>query len=506
MHRETDCYLAVGADENQPRRHQQARRRKRMKRSAAAAGAAAAAAAARKQPLVHHQPPPPEEESDGEVELDHAAAAAAAPSPASPNATKAPAPATAVPPPVPPKKSRRGTAGAAAATASAATSGRAAALPSVENRWQRGRDLVEKLFQPLKCDPTKVTLLPDAETMSALRGACQAWMNTRRQNPQLNFSTRLSFAEQMARFLLQMILQATDELGRDVTGCAVWKQPVDYSADDNVSKPTPVRCYHGEMLIPREHTIEMSVNSEAGKRALSEQPQLAKVVQNEYGRSVVRICHDDALMCMKDAQMPSGQHSQESCGLFFSDAVKLRNSLAQYAAFQKACFPGMPEAGRHLAVVLRCRCNWSASCAPKPVMQLGRQTCRLIPHQLSSAGQLDAESLEDERLKASVYFPCLLVFQCCNPVFRGSRSSGAGQCETQSCDWKLSAPDLLNAVQMAKNMWRDLLSDEPLPPLRIPEMRWHNSLRFQPALLPQQVVGNDADSVEGAVSPFEMSA
>lgn len=480
-----------------------------MKRTAAAGAAAKlATAAAKSAPLQHHQPPPPEEDSDGEVELDAAPPATApeTPAPSSGSANKS------VHPPVPPKKSRRGPAGGAAAApahAGRTTASAAAAqpTPSVEQKWQRGRDLVEKLFQPLKCDPSKVTLLPDAETLSAIRGACQAWMNTRRQNPQLNFSTRLSFAEQMARFVLQMILQATDEIGRDVTGCAVWKQPVDYSADDNVSKPTPVRCYHGEMLIPREHTIEMSVTSEAGKRALSEQPELAKVVQNEWGRSVVRICHDDALMCIKDAQMPSGQHGQESCGLFFSDAVKLRTCLAQYAAFQKACFPGMGDeaAGKHLAVVLRCRCNWSASCAPKPVTQLGRQTCRLIPYQLSSASQLDAESLEDERLKASVYYPCLLVFNCCNPVFRGSRSAGAGQCETQSCDWKLSAPDLLNAVQMAKNMWRDLLPAEPLPPLRIPELRWHNSLRFQPALLPQQVVGNDPDSAESE-SPFEMTA
>lgn len=473
-----------------------------MKRTAAAAGTAKTAAA-HKTPLQHHQPPPPEEESDGEVELDAAAPVRASEAPAS----SAGAPNKSAHPAVPPKKARRGAAGSAAAPSPHAGRAQPAPQPSVEQKWQRGRDLVEKMFQPLKCDPSKVTLLPDAETMCAIRGACQAWMNTRRQNPQLNFSTRLSFAEQMARFVLQMILQATDEIGRDVTGCAVWKQPVDYSADDNVSKPTPVRCYHGEMLIPREHTIEMSVTSEAGKRALSEQPELAKVVQNEWGRSVVRICHDDALMCIKDAQMPSGQHGQESCGLFFSDAVKLRTCLAQYAAFQKACFPGMGDeaAGKHLAVVLRCRCNWSASCAPKPSTQLGRQTCRLIPYQLSSASQLDAESLEDDRLKASVYYPCLLVFNCCNPVFRGSRSSGAGQCETQSCDWKLSAPDLLNAVQMAKNMWRDLLPEEPLPPLRIPELRWHNSLRFQPALLPQQVVGNDPDSAESE-SPFEMTA
>lgn len=476
-----------------------------MKRTAAAGAAAKPTAAVPKTPLQHHQPPPPEEESEGELELD---VAPTTPETAAPSAGAASKSAR---PPVPPKKSRRAPAGGPAPSA-AHPAGRAGSVaptptPSVEQKWQRGRDLVEKLFQPLKCDPSKVTLLPDAETMCAIRGACQAWMNTRRQNPQLNFSTRLSFAEQMARFVLQMILQATDEIGRDVTGCAVWKQPVDYSADDNVSKPTPVRCYHGEMLIPREHTIEMSVTSEAGKRALSEQPELAKVVQNEYGRSVVRICHDDALMCIKDAQMPSGQHGQESCGLFFSDAVKLRTCLAQYAAFQKACFPGMGEeaAGKHLAVVLRCRCNWAASCLPKPATQLGRQTCRLIPYQMSSAGQLDADSLDDERLKASVFFPCLLVFNCCNPVFRGSRGAGAGQCETQSCDWKLSAPDLLNAVQMAKNMWRDLLPDEPLPPLRIPELRWHNSLRFQPALLPQQVVGNDPDAAEGE-SPFEMTA
>lgn len=400
-----------------------------------------------------------------------------------------------VPPPLPPKKPRR-VGGASAATTSA---------PTVEQRWQRGRDLIEKIFQPLKCDPSRVTLLPDAETLAALRGACQAWMNTRRQNPQLNFSSRTSFAEQMARFLLQLVLQATDELGRDVTGCAVWRQPVDFSADDQVNGPVGLRCYHGDSMVAREHIVEMSVTSEAGKRALSEQAEQAKVVQNEFGRSVVRLVYDDALICAKDARMPSGQHSSESCGLFFSDSVKMRTALAQYAAFQKACFPQMgEEAGRHLAVVLRCRCNWSAASSPKPTVQLGRQTCRPTPFQLTSASQLDAESLDDDRLRASVHFPCLLVFQCCNPSFRGgARSGGAGQCETPSCDWKLSAPDLLNAAQLAKNLWRDLLTEEPLPPLRLPELRWHQSLRYQPALLPQQV--SDSHPEENA-SPFEMTA
>lgn len=306
-------------------------------------------------------------------------------------------------------------------TPSRGGAGAAAAAPTVEQRWQRGRDLVEKIFVPLKCDPSRVTLLPDAETLAALRGACQAWMNTRRQNPQLNFSSRTSFAEQMARFLLQLILQATDELGRDVTGCAVWRQPVDFSADDQVNGSVGLRCYHGDSMVAREHIVEMSVTSEAGKRALSEQAEQAKVVQNEYGRSVVRLVYDDALICAKDARMPSGQHSSESCGLFFSDSVKMRTALAQYAAFQKACFPQMEAetAGKHLAVVLRCRCNWSAASSPKPTVQLGRQTCRPTAFQLTSASQLDAESLDDDRLRASVHFPCLLVFQCCNPSFRG---------------------------------------------------------------------------------------
>ena len=420
------------------------------------------------------------------------------------------------PPPMPPKKARGGRKAAVAtptaeaseqpqqqpvAAAPAAASPSYFSEPAVSGsgspeeafRWQKGRDLIETLLTPLKVDASKVTLLPDRATLETLRGACQTWLNTNGVYPQLSYSDKSCFTEQMARFLLQLVLQSLGDDVANVTGCAIWAQPEDHGAALAAGRTSTVRCYHGDAMTNREHVIEMDVNSEAGKRALEEQSSKTRVTQNRWGRNVVQLVNADALCCRRDVKMPSGQHSTESCGMFFTEGPKLRTALAQYAAYQGACYPAMPDPWRHVLAVVRCRCNWQAGGSRTPLTQLGRQLCRVTPFQLSGASRLSLDSFEDERLRASIRYPALLVYQCCNPPVgrRGGfgGSGGGGGSEPSSCDWKLSAPDLLNACQQAKNMWRASLDAEryPLPPLRIPELRWHDSLRFQSALLPQQI-------------------
>lgn len=407
------------------------------------------------------------------------------------------------PPPLPPKKARGRKAAAAATTASAAAAAPAEEQPSTSAepvvsqsedafRWQKGRDLIELLLTPLKVDASKVTLLPDRATLEALRGACQTWLNNNGVYPQLSYSDKTCFTEQMARFLLQLVLQSLGDDVVNVTGCAIWPQPEDHGAALDAGRSSTVRCYHGDAMTNREHVIEMDVNSEAGKRALEEQSAKTRVTQNRWGRNVVQLVNAEALCCRRDVKMPSGQHSTESCGMFFTEGPKVRTALAQYAAYQGACYPAMPDPWRHVLAVVRCRCNWQSCGSRTPLTQLGRQLCRVTPFQLSGASRLSLDSFEDERLRASIRYPALLVYQCCNPPVgrRGGFGGGSGGgSEPTSCDWKLSAPDLLNACQQAKNMWRASLDAEsyPLPPLRIPELRWHDSLRFQSALLPQQI-------------------
>ena len=421
------------------------------------------------------------------------------------------------PPPLPPKKARQRR---AATTTTPAVPPReeapaAESSPSpplgpneeVERRWQLGRDIVEALLSPLKVDCSAVTLLPDKATLEAFRAGAQAWLNQNGCNPQLNYSNKESFAEQMARFLFQLTLSCIGGEGAasaggatNVTGCAVWVQAESHVSAQEAGTSSVIRCYHNEPMVARDHTVEMDVTSEAGKRALEEQPDRARVTQNRWGRNVVRLTNPDALCCKSDVALAGGAHSAESCGMFFTDGPKLRLALAQSGAYQAACYPSMREAHTRLLAVLRCRCNWHSCASRRPVVQLGRQVCRVSPFQLSAAAQLNPDSFEDPRYQASIRYPALLVFQCCNPVFRRGGASGGGRgAEAPTCDWKLSAPDLLNAVQLAKRMWSSVIGDRyPLPTLRIPELRWHDSLRYQTALLPQP-----AGDVEEAESPFE---
>lgn len=385
-------------------------------------------------------------------------------------------------PPVPPKKRRM-----------------ADTMPSVtpEQRWQRAKDLLQALLDPLHIKSSDVTLLPDQKTLSVLRNACQTWLNENRRNPQLNYTNKNSFATQMARFLLQTLLSAVDGLSPDVTGCAVWVQQEDHAKALQERRVSVVRCYHNEPMATREHVVELDVNSEAGQRALKEQN--GKITENRWHRPVVRLSQPDALCCIYDAAVTSGQHAANSCGQFFTDGNKTRTALAQMGSYMRACYPTMAEAAMSIPVVLRCDCNWACGTGDHrtDVVQIGRQTCKVTPYSLNVTSELK-DSVTDVRLLASVLHPALLVFQCCNPSYR-RRAPAAGAAEARSCDWKLSAPDLMNAMQLAKAMWRDLMPNTPSPLLRLPELKWHASLGYQNAVLPQEV-----GDVAGDASPFIM--
>nr|WRQ19837.1 MAG: DBP protein [unidentified adenovirus] len=340
--------------------------------------------------------------------------------------------------------------------------------PSEEQKWQEVTEAAMKFMVPLKVDTKGLTMLFDSPTFECFRKACQAWLNEKKVMPSLTYSTHKSFVSMMARFVFDFLVKSCDLIPKsnvNLTGAAIWEHGC-------LAEGGALKCLHGTPMIQKEQIIEMEVSSENAQRALKEQPQKAKVTTNRWGRNVVQLKNDDAAACVNDANSPNGSFSSKSCGMFFTESSKALVAFRQIMEYQKACYPKMPSAGSRLLMPVKCECNYI-----NPMPLLGRQTCKITPFSLSSASGLDAGSISDPTFLASVNHPAVLVFQCCNPVYRGSRAN-----TQKNCDFKLSAPDAMSALQLAKQFWNSYF--EKPAPLTIPEFKWQASLQYQNSILP----------------------
>ncbi|QDZ17470.1 DNA binding protein [Ovine adenovirus 8] len=360
--------------------------------------------------------------------------------------------------------------GAAASRVGGAAAATRALLGSDEQAWQRAMDLAVGICVPLKVDVKGLTLLPDAGTLECLRKACQAWLNESKVFLPLTYSTHKSVLTVMARFLLDFILRTSglNASSWSPTGCVVWRhQCTDGEGGGNL------HCLHGLPMLSRDHVIEMDVNSENGQRALKETPHKTKITTNRWNRNVVQLRHDDAACCQHDAALNAGTFSGRSCGMFYSEAAKALQAFQQIMAFQRACYPKMQSATTHLLMPIKCDCNWGQSQLPL----LGRQVCKVTPFSINAGASVDKAQVEDPKLLASVEHPSVLVFQCCNPVYRQSRANAQ-----RNCDFKISAPDMIAALQLVKQMWAAL--NEQAAPVTVPEFRWDPAYQHQNVILP----------------------
>lgn len=299
---------------------------------------------------------------------------------------------------------------------------------------------------------------------------CQAWLNAEHLSPQLIFSTQKSFTYLMGRFLWQYIVNHS---GLPVkgdwngTGCAMW----DHGC---TAREGELMCLHGTPMIRKEQIIEMDVSSENGQRALKESPARAKVAQNRWGRQVVQLRNEDAMCCFHDAQSPTGTFSGKSCGLFYSEGPKAQTAFFQIMAFQRACYPAATRGANCLLLPLACYCNHDPHAAPLT----GRQTCKVTPFSIPNCEDIDPDEVASEVLLASVRHPAVLVFQCCNPVYRNAKAAA-----TRNCDFKISAPDVIGAMQLVRSLWVEVL-EKRLPPLRLPEFRWQSKYQYRNVAFP----------------------
>lgn len=334
-----------------------------------------------------------------------------------------------------------------------------------EVKWQKAMDVAMSLMVPLKVDTKDLTLLPDHATMECFKKAAQAWMSDRKKFIQLTFSTQKSLLTVMARFLFDFVIREAELNTPDwnPTGCVVWN----HKCGDRL------HCLHGMAMINKEQLVEMDINSENGQRALKETPEKAKIVTNRWGRSVVQIRNSDAMCCVNDAKSPINTFSPQSCGYFYSDGPKAVTAFRQIAAFVKAIYPNMTTAESHLLMPLVCECNYGANHLPL----LGKQTCKVTPFAMSTAGNIDRNLIDDPKVLATLDHPAVLVFQCCNPVFRNTKAN-----PQKNCDFKISSTDVVSALQLAKQMWQNIIGTKVN--LSVPEFRWHPQYQVQNTILP----------------------
>ncbi|UZF96929.1 DNA binding protein [Bovine adenovirus 10] len=339
--------------------------------------------------------------------------------------------------------------------------------------WQKAMDLAVQILQPLKVDIKELTLVPDAYKFRNFRKAMpKLGCNDKKIHLNLTFSTQKTVTTLMGRFIFSFVLRAGGMAPSNwnPTGCVIWN----HKCLDNL------KCFHGLTMVSKDQLVEMDVTSENAQRALKETPQKAKITTNRWGRSIVQLKNEDAACCFHDASCNAGTFSNKSCGLFYTEGQKALQAFKQIMEFQKACYPKMANAMSHLLLPIKCDCNWGTGYMPL----LGRQMCKVTPFSMSAAANVEKHLIDDPKLLATVQHPSILVFQCCNPVYRHSKAN-----PQKNCDFKISAPDVILALQLAKQMWSSLINC-PVP-LVLEEFKWQTQYQYQNTILPVAYVDTD---------------
>ncbi|AMB43033.1 DBP [Bat mastadenovirus WIV13] len=336
---------------------------------------------------------------------------------------------------------------------------------SDEMMWQHAMDRAVEFLVPFKVDIRNLTLLADAGTLECFRKGVQAYLNEKKQHLQLSYTTQKTMLTMIGRFLFKFILSSCDldGPGWDPTGCVIWE----HGCDDS-----DLKCLHGLSMITKEQIVQLDISSENAQKALKENQANAKVTTSKWGRNVVEIKNEDAACCANDINVPAGNHCSKSCGMFFTEGKKAREGFKQIMAFQQAAYPKMKDANKKMLMPIKCDCNWATN-----LPLLGRQTCKITPFTVSAVATMDKSLIDDPKLMATVDHPVLLVFQCCNPVFKSTRAN-----PQKNCDFKISAPDVVTALQIAKQIWINVYKRHA--PIRIQNFKWLPQYQYQTTILP----------------------
>lgn len=342
-----------------------------------------------------------------------------------------------------------------------------------EHNWQKAMEITMSIFVPLKVDGKGLTLLPDQTTIDCFKKAVNAWLKQEAKFINYTFTNSKTFTTIIARCLLSFVVKSSGMGSQDAnpSGIMLWQHGCAGGT---------LHCLHGSVMISKEQVIEMDVTSENGQRALKQQPEKTRIVQNKWGKQVAQVRNCDAMCCPNDAGCAGNNFSVTSCGTFYTDGAKTLEAFLQITEYQQACYPKMGNRAKNYTLLpVNCECNYGNS-----VPMLGRQIPKVTAFSLNNTMSIDKKSIDDKKLLASLEHPVVLVFQCCNPVHKSSRTSTG-----KNCDFKISAPDLISAIQLAKQMWTKLTR---LPaPNKFPEFKWKREYQVQTTILPQDQDDDD---------------
>lgn len=355
------------------------------------------------------------------------------------------------------------------------------AMMAKELEFQKAMDIAVGLLVPLKVDTKALTMCPDAGTLECFVKGVTAWLSEHRMVVPLIYTTQKTFRTLTAKILMEFVIKSAglNTGSWNPSGCYVWRHRSD--------EERGLHCFHGTPMVAKDQMVEMDITSEAGQRALRENAK-AKVVPNKWGKQVVQIINSDAACCASDAACSGGNMSSRSCGMFFTEATKALMALRQISAYQLASYPAMgATASEMILAPLKCECNWNTLDGSP---QHGRQLSKITPFAITGISNIDRTQVEDPKVHASLDNPAVLVFQCCNPVQRGARTSATSG--AKNCDWKISAPDVITAVQVAKKIWASSTGQAATP--RFPEFKWGPQYNVQNVILPTGI-DDDAETL-----------
>lgn len=282
-----------------------------------------------------------------------------------------------------------------------------------------------------------------------------------------------------ARFLTAAINESIGKHStHNMTGCVLW---------DHQWSGGKARCLHGDVMPRKENVVDLAPTSEGGMTALRDGKGVLN--SNKWGRQMVRIIQENAVVCSEDAaQGKYGTFGNSSCGMLFSDSAKAISAMHNAQEVISAMFP-QAKASDIIIIPVACECNYGGK------QTLGRQLCKMTPFGIPGLENMDYRETEPSRAPF-VKHPNVFVFQCCN--YAGARRGSA-----KSCDFKISLPDLVYALASARTIWRDVMGNSM--PLRIPLFRWTPDMQVRNTSIPE-IIRCDDDDPFGTACDMERRA
>lgn len=363
---------------------------------------------------------------------------------------------------------------------------------------QKAKEVLAVLADPVKVNIDNLTLTPEDETVNELG---KALLRQRPFRPNM-YSNYKTIVHVFGRFLKSLALaEAGVHTKFNTWGVNLWR----HQWSDDLNDRVGARCYHGERMIRKEHMVQLPVTSEAGMEAVSQGRGVVKSSGGRYPKQVVEILQPNLLVCREDAGQRYPECSALSCSMSFTEGQKALTAMRNFSQLMVRAFPNLPTRNKIIPIVTHCFCTYGDQ-----KRTMGRQLPKMTPFNVMNlpthtsgtsgsrgrggavAGGNDDDD-DDETFWCKN--PCVFVFQCCNPT------TSRGRASTISCDFKLSAVDLLYVMQTVRYVWKKAFPSQE-PRLTIPLFKWNPSLCYRESRIPV-LAKDDAKNVFGSFSESE---